>query len=52
MAERDRQWEAHWECYHFSVNRQDRKVTIRNIIAFGFTAREAIEMVQRCEKEG
>lgn len=52
MAQRDRQWEADWECYHFSVNRQDRKVTLRNIIQFGFSARDAIEMVQACEVEG
>jgi len=49
---RDRQWEADWECYHFSVNGQDRKVTIRNIISYGFSARDAIEMVQACEVEG
>lgn len=52
MTQRERQWEADWECYHFSINRQDRKVTIRNIISFGFSARYAIEMVQACEVEG
>jgi hypothetical protein len=50
--QRARQWEADWECYHYSVNRQDRKVTIRNIIGFGFSARDAIEMVRDCEQEG
>jgi hypothetical protein len=43
---------AHWELHDFSVNRQDRKVTIRNIIALGFPARDAIEMVRDCEQEG
>jgi hypothetical protein len=49
---RRQQWEAAWECYHFNVNRQDRKVTIRNIIALGLPARDAIEMVRDCEQEG
>lgn len=44
--------QAMWECYHYSVNRQDRKLTIRNIIGFGFSAREAIEHVKSCEREG
>lgn len=43
---------AMWECYDYSINRQDRKVTIRNIIALGFPARDAIEMVRDCEQEG
>ena len=49
---RAQMWEAMWECYHYSVNRQDRKLTIKNIIRFGFSAREAIAMVQDCEREG
>jgi hypothetical protein len=49
---RRQQWEADWECYHYNINHQDRKVTIRNIIALGFTARDAIEMVRDCEQEG
>jgi hypothetical protein len=52
MTQRERQWEADWECYHFSVNRQDRKLTIRNIIKWGFSARDAISMVRDCEQEG
>lgn len=44
--------QAHWELYHFSVNRQDRRVTIRNIMKFRFSARDAIEMVRDCEREG
>lgn len=43
--------QAMWECYHYSVNRQDRKLTIRNIIGFGFTAKQAIEYVKDCERE-
>ena len=43
--------QAMWECYHYSVNRQDRKLTIRNIIGFGFTAKQAIEYVKDCEHE-
>lgn len=53
LARKREMWrQAHWECYHFSVNRQNRKTTIRNIIALGFTARDAIEMVRDCEQEG
>lgn len=44
--------QAMWECYEYSVNYQDRKLTIRNIMKYGFTAREAIEMVKDCEREG
>lgn len=43
---------AHWELYDFQINRQDRKVTIRNIVALGLPARDAIEMVRDCEREG
>jgi len=43
---------AHWELYDFSINRQDRKVTIRNIVNLGLPARDAIEMVRNCEQEG
>jgi hypothetical protein len=50
-SERDRLWELNWELYHFSVNRQDRKVTLRNIISFGFSARRAIEEVRALEVE-
>ena len=49
---RENHRQAMWECYHYNVNRQDRKVTIRNIIGFGFSARDAIEMVRDCEHEG
>jgi hypothetical protein len=43
---------AHWELYDFQINGQDRKTTIRNIIALGLPARDAIEMVRDCEQEG
>lgn len=49
---RENHRQAMWECYHYSVNRQDRKLTIRNIMTYGFSAREAIEMVKDCEHEG
>lgn len=44
--------QAHWELYDFQINGQGRKVTIRNIMKFGFCARDAIEMVRDCEQEG
>lgn len=49
---REARWQADWECYEYSVNYQDRKRTIRNIISYGFDARTAIEYVQGCEREG
>ena len=49
---RENHRQAMWECYHYSVNRQDRKLTIRNIMKYGFSAREALEMVHDCEREG
>lgn len=52
MTRRARQWEATWELYHMTVNRQDRRVTFRNIVKWGFTPREAVEMIHDCEREG
>ncbi len=48
---RENHRQAMWECYPYSVNRQDRKLTIRNIMKYGFSARSAIEMVKDCERE-
>lgn len=48
---RENHRQAMWECYHFSVNRQDRKLTIRNIMRFGFGVRDAIQFVRDCEHE-
>jgi hypothetical protein len=52
MRNREMWRQVHWELYHFSVNRQDRKITIRNLIALGLSARDAIEQVRDCEREG
>lgn len=52
LRESENNRQAQWECYHYNVNRQDRKLTIRNIMRYGFSARQAIEMVQGCEQEG
>jgi hypothetical protein len=44
--------EAMWETFWMIFHGQDRLTTFRNIRALGFTAREAIEFIQDCEKEG
>lgn len=48
----NKHWEAQWECFWMVFHRQNRKLTIRNIIKWGFSARDAIEMVRACEVEG
>lgn len=44
--------EAMWETFWMIFHGQDRLTTFRNIRALGFTAREALEFIQDCEKEG
>lgn len=48
----NKHWDAKWECFWMVFHGQDRKVTIRNIMKYGFSARDAIEMVRDCEQEG
>ncbi len=44
-------WEISWEEYHYTINRQDRKLTIRNMIHYGLSPREAISRIREYDHQ-